>query len=358
MSRDVSSNDQQESQHISLESVIRVMFGPCTTGGACPPTEEPAAQTKDVSPHSSRQKEKTSSPPEPSTPTKTDPDAAYRTLFADNRLRAEEAVSHLREQMELQRMEKAPSRHTNGKDIPGMFPASSPKRHIAEPPKTIQQAQSDKAAKNASFDDGISVITMHTLDEVAKQYGGEGINRVYSDVTQDPIEQIEESWKQTVAPHSSSTTSPSKQRTTNASPLRFGRSTRSHGTTHTKRSYGTKSLGTKSTNTTQTNEFMGVWLQDEQKFWEDVVKEDGDFVPSDPAASLSSRPRKPTKAKDIFRKSRYGSSERGSTTTTAHSTVYSGRSSYADRSLFASKRDADGFLDVLIMPADTEMGEI
>jgi hypothetical protein len=312
MTRDISSNDNEECQHASLESMLRVMFGNCTTGE--PSIEEPSTQTKDVTPQSSRHKEKTSPPPEPSSPKKIDSDAVYRALFVDNHLRAEEAVSHLREQMEVQRMEKAPSRPHIGKELPGMFPASSPKRHIVsnEPPKTIQRSQTDKATEKTNFDDdGISVITMHTLEEVAQQFEGEAINRVFSDITQDPIEEIEESWKQTIAPRSVSAGSPSKQRTTDVSSGRFGRSTRSHGTTQTKRSFGAKSIGTKSTNTTQTNDFVGVWLREEQKYWEDVVKEqEGAETALVEPPSLSSKHTKLSKVKDIFRKPRHGSSDR------------------------------------------------
>jgi hypothetical protein len=127
------------------------------------------------------------------------------------------------------------------------------------------------------------------------------IHRVHSDVTQDPMdgEGVEESWKETVNP-----------RLDSCSPLRMGRSSsRSHCTVHTKRSQGTK--GTKSTESTQTNEFANVWQREEQKYWEEMVKEeDGGFAVDD--SVLSGRQKKFFRARELSRKARLLSSNRSS----------------------------------------------
>jgi hypothetical protein len=242
-----------------------------------------------VSPRKSRSYTKS---PDPAV----DPDSLYRSLFSDNHLRAEEAVAHLREQLDQQR--KAAKAATKG--VPGVFLVSTPPRRAGEPPPT-SDATDTSALQSTSFDDGISIITQCTLDLIAMDHDEVDIHRVHSDVTQDPMdgEGVEESWKETVNP-----------RLDSCSPLRMGRSSsRSHCTVHTKRSQGTK--GTKSTESTQTNEFANVWQREEQKYWEEMVKEeDGGFAVDD--SVLSGRQKKFFRARELSRKARLLSSNRSS----------------------------------------------
>lgn len=359
-----STNDQEEPQHISLEAVIRVMFGSCTAG--VPPASEVTADETESSAKDTASV-KPSDLPSPQAPksNKLDPDKLYRDIFSDDRLRAEEAVMHLREQLQHQRKtDKVPSRPKTANHFPVLFPASSPQRQITVPsqPKELPGTvlKNEESMHSAlSFDDGISSITQLSLDEIAKQYDAEDLARVFSDITQDPIEEVEESWKQTLRPRSTNK---------DLSPVRISRSNRSQGTTHTKRSYGTKSHGTKSTLSTQTNEFAGVWQREEQKYWDDVVREQEGFE-LDPSGNhiLSERQMKLSRAREITRKSRNLSgdrskddlnSKRDGTITTVHSTVFSGRSSYAEKYLSATMSDPDRFLNVLIMPPGTELCEI
>lgn len=282
--------DQEELHKLSLESVVKVMFGSCTTG-VSPAVEEPLTNPRELSPRTSRSNTKSSSPD-----SVVDPDNLYRTLFTDNHLRAEEAVAHLREQLDHQR--KAVHR-TVSKGVPGVFHVSSPARKVTELPTGNEPAES-KEEDSAIFDDGISVITQTTLDLIFMDNDDDEIVRVRSDMTQDPIDQVEESWKQTVRPRNYNP----------SSPLRFGRSSnRSHCTVHTKRSQGTK--GTKSTESTQTCEFANVWQQDEKKYWDDVVmEEEGGFATQ--ASIVSGRQKKIIRAREASKKARLFSSNRSS----------------------------------------------
>lgn len=285
--REGCSADQEEMHKMSLESVVTVVFGACTSG-VNPGVDEPPTTMRDMSP------QKTRSNPN-SLGSKADPDRLYRSLFADDYLRAEEAVAHLREQLDQQRKE---ARNVGPKEVPRMFPVSSPPRKKTELPTTIEPTNSG-AMRDASFDDGISIITQNTLDLVAKEYEGDDILRVFSDVTQDPIEELEESWKQTVDPGF-----------VPSSPHHLVRSSnRSHCTSHTKRSHGTK--GTKSTQSTLTHEFANVWQREEQKYWDDVVKEEEKGF-SALEAIVSTRQKKITRAREASRKARMLSSNRSS----------------------------------------------
>jgi hypothetical protein len=211
--------------------------------------------------------------------------------------------------MEQKNMAASPCRawHT-GKDVqvPGLFPASSPPKQqkevmvpnlVADLPASIpaDKGTGDKLSENISFDDGISVLSQHTLEELAKVYEGHNgfLERVHSDITQDPIEETDESWKHTFDPNRG------VDQAIGMSPLRLTRQGRSHGTMNTKQSRGARSMATKSTMSTQTNDFASAWRKDEQMYWEDVVKED-----TDPAESvgLSSRHEKLIRARKLVRR--------------------------------------------------------
>jgi hypothetical protein len=127
--------------------------------------------------------------------------------------------------------------------------------------------------------------------ESAAAYNG-FLDRVHSDVTQDPVEALEESWKNTVDPNRGS--SPHRM----SSPLRFQRTGRSHGTLNTK-----QTIGTKSTMSSQINEFASVFGKDEQQYWQDVVQEqDESQDPTAGSVGISNRHEKLVKARKRVRK--------------------------------------------------------
>ena len=285
--------DQEELRKMSLESVVKVMFGSCTAPANNPGMEDPPTFVPELSPRKSRSYTK-------SPDMGLDPDSLYRSLFSDNHLRAEEAVAHLREQLDQQR--KAAAKSASGKGVPGIFHVSTPTRKAAEevaPPKA--ELLEDSADLSASFEDGISLITQYTLDLIDADREGPELHRVHSDLTQDPIEEVEESWKQTIQPNRFS-----------SSPLRTARSSsRSYCTAHTKRSQETK--GTKSTQSSNTHEFADVWQREEQKYWDEVVKEE-DVGGTDEEAVVTGlhRQKKFFRARELTRKSRFLGSSRSS----------------------------------------------
>lgn len=349
--------DQEDMNKMSLESVIRVMFGSCTVGRGGEPDRSISPQEDD-------------GPGTPNSPARSRGDTLYRQLFSDNHLMAEEAVHHLRQQLE-QRKTSSPSRQFRGREVPGLFPASTPKHNLQiqipnlpkELPNTVDPLSPNQPLHAMSFDDGISVITQLTLEELTNLVDGYDMDRIHSDITQDPIEEVEESWKQTINPFMASTPSPGRRKS-KSSPLSIIRSGQSQATMQTKRSVGNKSLATKSTLSTQTNEFANMLQREEQKYWEEVVKEENGTTGT--TTSHISRQKKITKARELSRRMRRVSEQipeeqvlkPDETITTVHSTVYSGKSSSQDTPLTATQLDPDRFLNVLIMPPGTEMGEI
>jgi hypothetical protein len=264
--------DTEFSPQISLENVMRVMFGSCTTGAGV----EVSAEVPDSVPVS--QPEKSQNTCQLPRSRSSQEDAVYLKLFIDEQIRAEDAVCHLRQQMEQRKEERNVQRQSGTtnpfKTVPGPFPVSSPnqKREISIPTNKVQDSASpteglpQQKAVSLSFDDSISAISQQTLEEMARMYESDvSLVRVFSDVTQQPSDPAMESWKHTQA----TTISPKPPR---LFPLSLSRS-RSQGTINTKSSKGARSLGTKSTLSSQTTDFASAWRRDEQKYWEEVVHE-------------------------------------------------------------------------------------
>ena len=292
-------NDEQEGVQTSLESVIRVMFSSCTAGIVTPSSSSAASKEEMGSPTSSREKSRSTC--EPASPTR-NVESLYEKLFSDNQLRAEEAVCHLREQLESMRESRSPSRRIvdhSGNDVPCLFPASFPNHKKKEREIVVPTRKSDpssrhceittrKVTNNLSFDDGVSVISQDTLEEMAQVYHGRNgfLERVHSDLTHDPVDAAAESWKLLSNPNKGG--SPFRERM--GSPPRFTRQPRSIGTIDTKKSRHT--LGTKSTKSTvssQTHDFASTFQKDEAKYWKVVVEEDEQEDPASESIEISSR---------------------------------------------------------------------
>jgi hypothetical protein len=317
-SPDKANNDDQEGAQVSLESVIRIMFGSCTAGMTA--TEE--HDTNGAGSHSGRigSRKMSQSTCEPASPTQSE-DNLYKNLFEDEHMKAEDAVCHLREQMEQQRALRSPPRNIaahKSNYAPKLFPASSPKekKKANQPPvkefSASAPGKTQAAGNEGSFDDEISALSQHTLEELAAIHQGYNgfLDRVHSDVTQDPVEALEESWKNTVDPNRGS--SPHRM----SSPLQFQRTGRSHGG----RSHGTlntkQTIGTKSTMSSQTNEFASFFRKDEQQYWQDVVQEQDES--QDPAAGsvgISNRHEQLVKARERVRRREWVGFSRSSTRT-------------------------------------------
>jgi hypothetical protein len=281
----------------SLESVMRLMFGACA--GASPDVQKTSKRDVESSETSSGSREKSKSTCEPISPNPSQEDAMYTQLFKDEQFRAEEAVSHLREQMEMRKEERSPQ--TQRQSPPHskatktlqhkFFPASSPGSPKKEREITVPNLVSDSPSpprkhtnkqphvlQNMSFDDGISAISADTLDEMARMYEVDEtlLNRVYSDVTQDHVDTTSsvENWHGT-AYRNNGMPSP-RHGAVRMSPLRLARTGRSQGTINTKHSRGTRSFATKSTLSTETTEFASVFRKNEENYWQDVADEQDD----------------------------------------------------------------------------------
>lgn len=270
---EMSINDEQEGKQMSLESVMRAVFGSCTSGN----------QGGDLSTAASAEiLENTKNALDPNSPS-SNRDRLYKKLFADSHLRAEEAVFHLRQQLEQRRAaQRGPPRTMKGKEVPGMFPASDP-RTSSDPPEFIDPSTGNLDVSTLSFDDGISIVTQQTLEEMAQDMDLADFLRVHSDVTQDPIDFTGETWKDT-----SYSPSPGRRRPGGMSPFALSR-IRSHGTTQTKRSFGAKSQATKSTMSSQSHEFESLLQKEEQKYWEEVVKEQDEVEEAETPANRNQR---------------------------------------------------------------------
>jgi len=356
---DTTVTDEQDGVQAQIESVIRVMFGSCTVGDVIPITPD-NDKTSDIgspvvdSPASSR--DKSQSTCEPVSPTK-------HEHFLYTKSRAEKAVCLLRDQLEGARESRSPLGAVES-NVPGLFPASPPNMKLIRVPDRMVDPSSHSTGNDgeilndASFDDGISAISQDTIDEMARVYAGRNIflERVHSDITQDPYEIHEESWKITVDEESwkfkvnpKGRVSPMPRRA-DMSPLRAPSRGRSHATANTR-----SSKFSKSTMSSQTNEFANVWKIDEEKYWQEVVEEQnedyaqGSFEPSNLKEKIG-------KAREQHRRmSRELKTKRDGTITTVHSSDYSG---LASQEKLVSRTYPDRSMNVITMPARTEMGQL
>lgn len=379
----------EEGAQVSLESVIRVMFGSCTAG-ISPNDYEPKGAAKcGQSP--------TSEPVSPTT--KSEERKRYKNIFKDDHKKAEDAICHLREQMEqkshhrpspprniMTQNSKGTPKRQRGKssNVPTIFSASTPKEKskvdtAALSPETEVTDLTTTPSTDDLVDDEISAISQHTLEELARLHQGDNafLERVHSDVTQDPVESTEETWKHTANPNNRGA---SKSPLRIGSPHRLTRNGRSHGTLNTKHT-----MNTKSTMSTQTNEFANLFKQEEQRYWQELVKEQhGNDDPATQSGSFrkSSRVRSNSgRGKVCFSRESYISEtlpsrisltnpslllfrvislqsfNRDGTITTVSSSVYS-KSGRSRRSTSNLENDPDRMMDVIVVPPGTEIGEI
>jgi hypothetical protein len=262
------------------ENMMKTMFGSCTTGIP----HEPTTPTSDSSRSS---KSRSCEPSEPLSPSREKEEFFYSQFRAKDHSRAEreQAVSAMRER--VQATPKTPERKKPSLSKP--FPVSSPARkehpvppilvrEIAPPPTNRSQSE---IAGGISFDDGISCLSAHTLDEMARQDDvrkGRRVGTVRSDLMSEGFETID-----TIHSKESSLFSPP------FSPARINENDDKFGAPidltrgNSRNTYSSKkSNGTKSTRSSQTTEFENAWRQDEQIYWQDVVEQDGGDVMGTP----------------------------------------------------------------------------
>lgn len=280
-----------------LESLARLMFGSCTTAMEVPSPVPPHYQHHEDSPSSKRNKSRTV----PSSPHQEKSEVLFVPFMPDEHQEAEKVVSSLREKdVELRRTPHSPASPPKLESgLPRMFPASSPKqtKEIIFVPAVIQDngpLREIASGPCLTFDDGISAISAHTLeemvrlDEMAKSSNGAIVQKSSSGGKWELI--INKSGESSLFPPSTPNHDtllerkkpdavpeeyPQHNVCANGSPASLSRS-RSHSSRGTRSTRGTKSTFTKSTltrstQTTTSGEFEHKWRRDEQDYWNDVV---------------------------------------------------------------------------------------
>jgi len=235
------------------ETMVKTMFGSCTNG-------IPTTVTEELSPSNSSRTTKSRScdPSEPASPSREKEEFFYAQFLSNDRMRAQQAVSVLRETVD--KIAVASERPKSSLSKP--FPVSSPiRKEMQVPPILVQEIvprrsdlQGDISGA-VSFDDGISAISAHTLEELARHHEEpHAFGHVQSDLTSEGFE--------TVQSKESTLFSPS-----------FSPTHRSHGSpvdaSRTRSGLSKKSAGTRSTKSS--SEFENVWRRDEQRYWQDMV---------------------------------------------------------------------------------------
>jgi hypothetical protein len=300
--KDSPSSSQTGDMKATAESVLRVMFGACTTGSS----------TNISADDDDNDLEDSKNTCEPSSP-----DIIYPKNFSERQAIA--ALKQLKEKRLSLEYKKIYSTENTSK-IPGLFPMSFPNNENNFRQDVLEDRMI-RSRPDESFDDGISAISNHTLEDMALTYEAkDGFPRIRSDLTQDPKLTQEEAWKQTVKHrrgHSTSLSSPLTLR-------RDGRSTNTKYSTHSK-----------STVSTATQDFAFAFRKDEQDYWNEIVKE-----------------QEIVKPKDFLTIARDG------TLTTVPSSSCSGANTTPRNFRSKSTTDPDQLMDVLVMPPGTEMVEI
>jgi len=290
--------EQEGGVQATAESVLRVMFGACTTG-----SRDVVAEEFDMVTPSKLKKTNSSEGNSP------------EMLYPKD---VSEAVEHLQEK------QASTSRQSSfsSMKIPGLFPMSTPKTKTVKVQSQDSPVFEHVISEDKTFDDGISSISASTLEDMALAYEAmDGISRMRSDVTQDPHQKVEESWKQTVVRKGGTLREPGM------APICLSRDGRSSNTRY--------SHQTKSTVSTQSEEFVSVFRRNELDYWNDVAKED----------DVRGKPN--MKPSDFLKLAQDG------TITTVPSSSCSATPTFRK-----SRLDDDRLLDVLVLPPGTEVAEI
>jgi len=242
-----SSSEEDNEGGGTLESVVRTMFGSCTTFD--PVNEEEEEST------SFRRRERNSK-------------SSRRRESSSASARAKQAVYSLREKAEQR--ETSPSNRKPSVSRP--FPVSSPQRKgKQEVPYLVHEVVPPPPPPNvpelgsATFDDGISAISAHTLEELDRQNKlkkPHKFNAVHSDLTH---EGFEAPIKNTVSNESSLFPAEGEERDCVGESIEFSRG-RSNQTWGSKKTF--QSMSTAST------DFENVWRQEEQKYWQETVQKE------------------------------------------------------------------------------------
>jgi hypothetical protein len=249
-----------------IESVLKVMFASCTTG--IPPHNQQQQEPAETSLACERSRSASS---REFLATKDIGEHVYAQLFMDDQTRANKAVDGLRQKAAASSpRSKASSRASQSPQV-----KTSPGHSVpAAPPST----RAVDISASLSFDDGISAISAHTLDEMARVHDHKSSFYNQNKVAQqfgssDKVDKISHprssrsSWRgeQTVI-------SPRiPQVPSIMTPVKFTRGP-SHGTVGSKATNASKA--TKSTTSTHDSGFASVWRKEERRYWDNVAQQD------------------------------------------------------------------------------------
>lgn len=287
----------------SIETMLKTMFGSCTTG-------LDAEESTHADTPQSVHRVSPSDTSETMSPSKEKEAYYYSQFLSADRTRAAQAVHSLREkptttevlpvspqqqqQRGIQKLE-SPTR-TETKQLPKPFPVSSPTRATQPPqqqmgvpllvhevvPPPARETKTQPVLATPSFDDGISAISNHTLDELARQHEQNNKHQKLQTVRSDLTE--EEQGFEAIDPNHSGDSSLFPQSDVGnealdkvgplgsaGGPFALRRPVRSFGSASKN---GSVSMGTKSTESSTTTDFESNWKKDEQQYWQNVVEEE------------------------------------------------------------------------------------
>lgn len=251
----------------TLDNLMKAMFGSCAVGAPDQPPVSLSSRTRSTELS------------EPVSPSREKEEFFYSQFLAPTRVA--KAVSSVREQADARPVDHQRVAE-NKPSLTKPFPVSSPaRRDVAEQsPRMVQEIVAAPPAVHAapdmtgagtmSFDDGISCLSAHTLEEMARHEDlarGRQLRAVPSDLTSEGFETMEVSHQEQreqgfrFKTFASNRINEENAVVGPAIDLTHGNSRTTHST---KRSNGTRS--------TQTSSFENAWRIDEQRYWEEVVQ--------------------------------------------------------------------------------------
>jgi len=349
----------------SWDSMVKAMFGSCAAG----------IPEETASPLSLKSRTQSFESGDPLSPTREKEEFFYSQFMNKDRSRAQKAV------LSKERKPNPPPKATS---VPKPFHISSPARkEDTVPPMLVREIMPPANAlgidNGLSFDDGISAISAHTLEELVHE---EEVKREITHGAQyNRFGSLNQNQSKESSLFSQSYTKPGKiqeEYDKLGHPINLSR-----GNSRMSK----RSSGTRSTRSTHTSEFENTWRRDEHRYWQDVADREGSDA--DCLSAAQRRAYAVQKVKEIKRlRSREGDMKElphVQTQTTASSSLYSGNMftkshphetfPYEAADVFHTdeedeiitrhivyaghgRRDPDRLQEVLLLTHDTELAEI
>mmetsp|Transcript_22627 Transcript_22627/g.34177 ORF Transcript_22627/g.34177 Transcript_22627/m.34177 type:complete len:374 (+) Transcript_22627:153-1274(+) len=244
------------------DSVMKTMFGSCTNV-----IPDEIASPRPLTSRCSKSFESA----DPLSPTREKEEYFYSQFMTKDRNTAQQAISSVRSQEG-----KMASPPPQASSIPKPFPVSSPfnRADQVQMPVGLFQETAPPSAGHAidclvSFDDGISAISAHTLEEMVNEQEkrkGRKVS-VRPESSDCDIQQIQ-SKESSLFSHLLSPDRIEEEKDQPGPMVDLSRVNSRHSK---------KSTGTRSTRSSHTSDF-DAWRRDEQKYWNNVVQQDAGVV--------------------------------------------------------------------------------